>query len=245
MIPLLPSFLAAAGLALIHVFAGQLRFLDMQPRSRWFSAAGGIAVAYVFLHLLPQLGRGQETIRQSVNQEIDFLEYHAYLVALLGLVAFYGLERIALSSRARQRMLGAADATERAVFWVHIGAYAGYNAFIGYILVPREDDLFDLLLFAVAIGVHFVMNDRGLRQHHKADYGHTGRWLLAAGVIVGWFISTLYTISDVMLVALLAFLTGALTLNILKEELPEERESHFGSFALGAIVYSALLLLAA
>ncbi len=45
----------ALSLAAIHVFAGKLRFLDVTPRSRWLSAASGISVAYVFVHVLPEL----------------------------------------------------------------------------------------------------------------------------------------------------------------------------------------------
>ena len=42
--------------------------------------------------------------------------------------------------------------------------------------------------------------------------------------------------------ALFAFLAGGIVLNVLKEELPEERESHFSAFALGTGLYAALLL---
>jgi uncharacterized membrane protein len=52
----------AGGLALIHLVAGKLRFLDVIPRSAWLSAASGASVAYVFMHLLPELATGQETL---------------------------------------------------------------------------------------------------------------------------------------------------------------------------------------
>ena len=38
--PLL-ALIAAAALALVHLLAGKLRFLEGIPRSRWLSAAGG------------------------------------------------------------------------------------------------------------------------------------------------------------------------------------------------------------
>lgn len=41
-----------------------------------------------------------------------------------------------------------------------------------------------------------------------------------------------------------AFLAGGMILNVLKEELPEERESRFTAFLSGAAGYAALLLLA-
>jgi hypothetical protein len=41
---------------------------------------------------------------------------------------------------------------------------------------------------------------------------------------------------------LTAFLAGAVIMNVLKEELPEERESRFWVFALGAAFYTVILL---
>jgi zinc transporter ZupT len=42
---------------------------------------------------------------------------------------------------------------------------------------------------------------------------------------------------------LFAFLAGGIVLNVLKEELPEDRESQFWAFVVGAAVYSAVLLI--
>jgi hypothetical protein len=39
-----------------------------------------------------------------------------------------------------------------------------------------------------------------------------------------------------------AFLAGGIILNVLKEELPEERESRFSAFTAGTAAYAALLL---
>lgn len=49
-------------------------------------------------------------------------------------------------------------------------------------------------------------------------------------------------LGEAALALLFAFLAGGVVLNVLKEELPEERESRFGAFALGLAAYAALLL---
>jgi zinc transporter ZupT len=67
--------------------------------------------------------------------------------------------------------------------------------------------------------------------------------LLAAGVLAGWAIGVATAISEAALALLFAFLAGGIVLNVLKEELPEERESRFWAFALGLSAYAALLLL--
>lgn len=240
-------------LVLVHLFAGALRFLGGIPRSRWLSTAGGISVAYVFMHILPELADAQRHIAAG-SSALPWLERHAYLIALLGLAVFYGLDRMvkiaagsASSRRGRQsdssRDEDSETPTGMGVFWLHIGAFALYNALIGYLLVHREEaDLHGLLFFAGAMALHFLVNDFGLRQDHRRTYARLGRWLLAGMIIVGWGIGLATTIHQAALGALFAFLAGGVILNVLKEELPEERQSRFLPFALGAAFYTALLL---
>ena len=96
------TLLAAAILALVHVATPSLRFLEGTPRSAWLSLAGGVSVAYVFVHFLPELAAGQETLGRAV-EGIALAERHVYLIALAGLLAFYGLDRLAKTSRSRRQ----------------------------------------------------------------------------------------------------------------------------------------------
>ncbi|MGV3569905.1 MAG: hypothetical protein ACO1PB_04835 [Ramlibacter sp.] len=44
---------------LVHLAARRMHFLSRSARSAWLSVAGGVSVAYVFPHLLPELHQGQ------------------------------------------------------------------------------------------------------------------------------------------------------------------------------------------
>jgi hypothetical protein len=88
----------AIGFALIHVFIGRLAFLDTVPRNRWLSFAGGVAVAYIFLHILPELSVHQQTFAEELGVSGRTAESWIDLVALIGLATFYGLERAAKTS---------------------------------------------------------------------------------------------------------------------------------------------------
>jgi hypothetical protein len=61
------ALILALAFALIHLFIGRMHVLSVTPRSRWLSAAGGVAVAYVFLHLLPELAAHQETFAEGLG----------------------------------------------------------------------------------------------------------------------------------------------------------------------------------
>ncbi|CAA9554323.1 MAG: hypothetical protein AVDCRST_MAG18-559 [uncultured Thermomicrobiales bacterium] len=239
----LVSLLAAVALVLVHLFVGRLRFLGCTPRSHWLSLAGGVSVAYVFVHLLPELAEGQEALREVTGDLATFAGRHVYLIALGGLAAFYGLERAATAANDRAGRADPGDTASPGVFWLHMASFALYNGLIGYLLLHREErGLRPLLLFVVAMALHFAVTDHGLRAHHRATYDRRGRWILVAAIVAGWTLGLAVALPDAAIAALLAFLGGGVILNVLKEELPEERQSRFSSFALGAAAYAALLL---
>ncbi len=241
---MLASLVAVAALMLVHLVAGKLRFLEGTPRSVWLSIAGGVSVAYVFVHLLPDLAEGQEAVTEALGEGLAFLDHHIYLLALVGLAIFYGLDRAALTSRRQRRAREGEDRTNEGVFWLHIASFGLYNALIGYVLRQRAEEGHHqvLALFTVAMGLHFVVNDVGLREHHKAAYAQLGRWVLVATLLLGWVVGLIGEVAEATLSVILAFLAGGVILNVLKEELPEERESRFWAFAVGAGAYAVLLL---
>ena len=232
---------AALILAAVHAVTPALRGLGGTPRSVWLSLAGGISVAYVFIHVLPELGNAQATLREAIPTAGDFLEHHVYLVAVAGLAAFYGLDRMALRARRRGETGGAE--TSAGLFWIHIAAFAAYNVLIGYLLLHGDhESAAGLATFAFAMAVHFVVTDHALDLHHPGRYRRVGRWVLAGAVMAGWALGTRTAITEAGIAVLFAFLAGGVILNVLKEELPEERDSRYGAFALGIAGYAALLL---
>lgn len=226
--------------ALLHVAASRLQALSGKPRSVWLSLAGGVSCTYVFLHLLPELHEGQQALI-TVPLLRGVLENEGiYLVALAGITVFHGLERMAVRSRTYRRAADGNDCTGAAAFSLHIGSFAIYNMVIGYLLVHGEND--SLGLYAVAMGLHFLVNAQSLREHHKERYDAVGRWVLAAAVISGWAVSVRFALPEPAIQLLLALLSGGIILNALKEELAQERDSRFSGFLAGAVLYAALLL---
>ena len=256
------SFLAALVLGAVHLGAGRLSFLEGLPRSRWLSFAGGVSVAYVFVHLLPDLAEHQQTLGGFEGV------LWAFVLALAGLVAFYGLERRALTDRAEAADEAAGASEEEAKadveqngtddakgdgeaiqdsgeggFALHLGSFALYNVLVGCLLA-RSGEVDGLGTYLIAMALHFVVNDFGLRDHYKERYRYPGRWILAGATVVGWALGTFAPLTEPVLAGFGAFLAGGVVLNVLKEELPEGRRSRFGAFAVGAGLYAAFLVFA-
>lgn len=226
---------AAAVMAAVHVASPLLVFLDRTPRSLWLSIAGGVSVAYIFIHLLPELARLQREHFEDHRVEAFF-----YLFAAAGLVAYYGLEQIA-----NRHAGGSERRTPIAVFWLHLGSFAFYNLLIGYLLheQARREGGGGLALYAGAMALHFFVNDRALFRHHGDLYTRRGRWMLALATLAGWAIGLRFEIGMTWIAAAVAVLAGSVILNVIKEELPRDRESRFWAFALGAGLYAGLLVL--
>lgn len=244
---LLYSAIGAVLLALIHFFAYKFRFSSI-PRSKWLSLAGGVSVTYIFFHLLPELGEFQHKLEEK-ELAISFLRHPVYLVALFSLCLFYGLERAAKLSKSSQREAPEGREKEEewssGIFWIHICSFTIYNALIGYLLVHREDGkASSLFLFVLAMAFHFMVNDYGLVDHYRKGYIHKGRWIITAAILAGWGVGALTTISETLLAVLMAFVGGGIILNVLKEELPEERKSNFWAFLTGVVTYTLLLIVA-
>lgn len=233
----MPSVVAAVALAALHAAAGALPVPGSAARSRWLSAGGGVALAYVFVHLLPWLADVQDAVEET--GVLGWLESHVYLIALGGVVTFYALAQLARRSKSRPDSTASDTAG-----WVRIASYTAYNALIGYVLAqPDLRHGSSLWLFAIAMGVHFLLNDAELRQHHGDLYRHFGRWIVSAAVVGGWALGRVAPVGRATLGLPLAFIAGGVILNVMKEELPEDRNSQLLPFVGAGAAYAAILVL--
>jgi hypothetical protein len=235
---MLVPILAAFVLAGIHVLADRLKLSGLRPQMGWLSGASGVSVAFVFLLLLPELAARQEVF--AAMPALGFLDHHVWLIALVGLVAFYGVEHWMLAHGK-----GRPEASHGA-FWGHIGIFAIYNVVIGYLLFnPHPDVVEHVLVYAAALGLHLLIIDTAMRRHHAERYHRFGRWVMAAAVLVGAAAGVVADVHDGLVAAALAILAGGIVLNALKEELPEEREGRVVPFAAGALALAAVIALTA
>ncbi|MBT2686979.1 hypothetical protein J7I93_02155 [Bacillus sp. ISL-47] len=234
------SFVFALGFSIVHFSSKYMKFLTYIPRSRLLSAASGISVAYVFVHVLPELKEHQESIEGTGSTEIfRYLDSHVYIFAMLGLCAFYGIEKAVKHSRK-----GKEEQHTAGSFWLHMSTFFIYNMLIGYLLVHGEfANLKEWLIYFFALSVHFISNDHGLRQSHKKIYDRYGRWILTLSILIGWSIGVLTEVSEKVIAFLFATLAGGVILNVLKEELPDDRESNYGAFIAGVVGYTMILMM--
>jgi len=243
------TLLAAIAFAAVFLFGWRLQVHRKGWRRASVSAGAGAAVAYVFVHLLPDLAEAGRTFVQATAGQAwrpSWLsESQVYLAALVGFVVFYGMEHLVAWSHRTVRPEAAGAEADSSVFLVHIGGFAAYAAMVSYLMV-RGAGLAQasLALYSVAMGLHFLSVDHSLLREHAARYLRPGRYILAAAVLAGWVCGALLEIPRPIVFTLMGLVSGGVIMNSMINELPHEKEGKFWPFVLGAALYAAIVLLA-
>lgn len=232
------SLASVVFLSLIHVLADMVRWKRPLPRKYWLSFADGISISYVFLGLLPKIVDGTTQLPDTLGRTADLLKHSPFLPLLVGLVAFYGMERLVEKPQVDGSSHGARDATGLRV-WIHLASYAFYKAIIGYLIVQMNNPA-SIAIFVVSMAVHFLVVDYRMMEIHKGVYQRIGRWALTLAILVGWVVGVTTVISPVVVTLLLSFLAGGIVLVVLEEEFSREHPSSFPAFVAAVAAYMAV-----
>ena len=225
-----PGFLSLLALVAVHLFANQAKVLGWVWHGRFLSFAAGISFAYVFVDLLPALEKGQPILRKAFETMIPYFDRHVYLIALFGVLFFYGFHT------------DPEDGSKRS-FWLAMLGYVVFNFFVGASLSDSSNpDIQPIALFTIAMGMHYFVNDHSAEVEHPDLYESTARWLLIASLVLGYAVGYLTHIPDAVVVIVVSFLAGGVFLNALRYELPKRNQIGYMYFLCGSLLYTAILL---
>lgn len=217
-------------LAIIHLFANQAHVLGWVWHGRFLSFAAGISFAYVFVDLLPALEKGQPLLKEVIDPVIPYLDHHAYLVALCGVLVFYGL-RLSFPQHPKRK------------FWMNLGGYLVFNFFVGASLADAlNPDIQPLILFTTAIGLHYFVHDHSVMQDETVSYERCCRYLLALALFFGYAVGAFTKIPDALVAIVVSFLAGGVLLNSLHYELPKREQLGYCFFVMGSVLYTLIIL---
>ncbi|MDO9596095.1 MAG: hypothetical protein Q7J47_00085 [Azoarcus sp.] len=230
---------AALVLAAAFLVGERARLLGwlLTPRSIT-SFGGGMAAAYVFLHVMPELHGARHAFTETAPMPLPYEGMAIYYLALAGFLTFYGFKHFHTSQ------LSATDGKpSRLDFRVQIGGFAAYAWLMAYLLLRSlEEHHASIGLYTIAMGFHCLAINRELSHEYGIDYRRTGRFVLAAMALTGWASALLLDLPASLIPLLLAFLSGAVIINSLILELPAEKDGRFWPFLFGGLLYGLVLL---
>jgi hypothetical protein len=219
-----PGLLSLFVLAAIHLFANRPAILGWIWRGPFLSFASGVSLSYVFVDLLPALERGEPVLKRSFDQIIPYLELHTYLIALLGILFYYGVQsRTSLQKHP----------------WLPVSGYLLFNFFVGASLSDSSNpEIQPLALFTIAIGLHYFIRDHLAKIPKKRLI----LWSLISILFAGYLTGYLIRIPDTATAIGISFVSGGILLNTFQYELPKKEKGGYLWFICGALLYATILL---
>lgn len=230
-------------LAAPHFLAGRIRRLPFVPADETVSFGAGAAVAFVFLHTLPELAATGERVGEALAFDEAFVplqEIAAFLCALAGFLVFYGMEK---TVRAHEGRVGGPPL---GVYRLHLASFSIFNLLLMFFVAEqagRGPTVFTWV-FTGAMALHYLLIDRGFEEQFQERFDHRGRFVLLAAMLAGLLIAELVGERRGGYVeAARGFVAGSVLLNVFRGEVSYSRQSSFAWFAIGASAVTALLVL--
>jgi hypothetical protein len=221
-----PGFqlLGAVLLGSLFIFTRTLRLRLVRSDRVADSLFAGMASAYVFLVLMPEL----DTLHQHLGGR-------AYVIVLANFAAIYGIEHAA---HVVPRLRGE-KGEELVLLWMRAAMLWSYG-FLFMLAIPQlvEADLW-LYFGSLAVGALAVaFKSYEVSEHHPRIYQRYGRWVVATGPLVGVGVDLLrIELSAVFVDLLTAYVAGFLMLLAFTGATLDHQRTRYGFFVVGAGIY--------
>ena len=223
-------------LAVSHYLSPYMNRIPGLSPKRITSFAGGVAVGYVFLHMLPEIVESHDKIHALLAQSVymsQFRDLAVFVIALMGFEIFYILDRLTFE----KSISNAQDS-----FKLSLGFYFVYNFLITYTLVLRiEAGIFYAILFTLAMSLHFILSDKHFKRYYPQLFTASSRLFLILGLVSGTLVAILLPKNVYIAAMLTAFLSGAILYNAFSEEINLSRQTSMTFFFLGTAIMALLL----
>jgi hypothetical protein len=202
------------------------------------SFGAGMSVAYVFVHVMPELHDVRVSFAEGMGTPLPFQGMLVYYFALVGFLLFFLMDQL------RERMAhSSGESAASLAFRLEIGGFSAYVGMMGYVLLRNLGETHtSTAFFAATIAIHFLALDHSLAMSHADPYRRVGRFVLAGSVVLGWLLGVALPLPAPVVALLVAFVSGAVVVNATIMEIHGEKGGHLLPFAAGGLIYGLILI---
>jgi hypothetical protein len=244
------DFLTLTGIILmssVHLWGSRIAQLETVKSRGWVSFSAGASVAYVFVHVFPEIGIFQQQMLGHAGghgQAVPFFNQPLYLAALAGLCLMFLLNSIDSRFSEEDSMIVSQQHKHyMKLFWTRAVLYGLYNLMVAYIITRRHGEGYlNTLLIAVGLMFHFLVVNIRFSEMYIEFFQKYVRWLAVTGLFLGWIFGVAVKLSDGIISTTFAVIGGMVTYVALKSELSETENQAPYYFLAGVIVYSLIIL---
>lgn len=211
--------------------------------SKIASVGGGMAIAAVFVFMVPDVISKIKIV--SANTNIEFLkqEHHLmFLVFMTFLAAFctmYALEKIALD---RTKIRAKPD---RFVFYLHMGILcAMLIALVSSFPALAASSTYAIGIVCALAVFEIFLEEIALLKHFDTLYSYVGRYLVMIAIAVGWGIGIKFFKQETTIFTLLtqAFVIGMILTAVIKNEFDIINQSNNYRLFIIAVVLKVFII---
>jgi hypothetical protein len=229
------ALLVAALLGLSHLLGPFVRNVFRNNPAKVISFGGGLAIAYVFIKLIPE-----------IEEAHVFLGDRTHVIVLFSFLAFHAIELKLIRPITIQNAVEGDDSDNSRLFWMHIAVIWVYSFMVVFALPDRVSQSFVIAaLSGVAIGLHCLYKGVILHGEFRELYERRARFLLLSAPILGWLAHIVIQPSEQVFSVAIAMLAGFLMQGVFRQELPSLNRTRFSWMVAGALIFLAIVLIAA
>jgi len=229
-------------MSLAHVWGNEINRLDTIKTRSWVSFSAGTSVAYVFVHVFPEIALFQQQLFGHDGGR-SFVKEQLYLAALAGLCLIFLLDSVEHQLAGGESPAPQPHKHYLKFFWFRTSLYGLYNLMLAYMITEQPaSGLVNLLLIAVALMLHFIVLNAGFIHEYGELYQKYVRWLVVAGLFLGWVLGIFTEVQDSIVVTCFAFIGGVIAYVALRYELTDTENQAPYYFLAGVVMYSLIIL---
>lgn len=242
------STISAIIFALINFFSLRIRVYTGKHKLQVLSLFSGVTAAFVFLDLLPSVENSKENLLAITNSYVPSIIYEdaIFLVVFIGFLLFFTLECLAVDSTKTARLKNPKDENphpSKNVYFVHFAALAFLQFILSFSLVfEYQTSVFAGVFFTFAVSLHLFVSENTMTEEYSDLHGRNGRVIATIIPIVGLIASLIFPEKIAEASVLLAFISGAIFYQAIRNEIPMVKRKYLVLFLAGAVFYALLLL---